>query len=42
MACVTGTEEVDGIRNEEDVGGPEEQMGHYTTSTSVALCWSVA
>jgi hypothetical protein len=42
MARVAGTEDVDGIRNEEDVGGPEDQMGHYTTSTSVAQCWSVA
>jgi hypothetical protein len=34
LARVAATEEVDGIRNEKDPGGPEEQMGHYTTSTS--------
>jgi hypothetical protein len=45
MVHVAATEEVDGICDEEDVGGLEEQMGHCTTSTSVALwqwlCWRV-
>ena len=41
MVHVAATEEVDGIHDEEDVGGLEEQMGHCTTSTSVALCWHV-
>jgi hypothetical protein len=27
MARIAATEEVDGIRDEGDVGGPEEQMG---------------
>ena len=34
MARVAATEEVDGIRDEKDPGGLEEQRGHYTTSTS--------